>query len=183
MGQASNGETVKKEQLIFLGTNISLNFNQKLTYTSSVPCAFCFLSLHLHLIKSVLELILVDFLKVLWNGKRFIWSSAVSSLFVFIILLLWFCIFILFFSYLFFLENFFGGGAVPGLPLWHAGSGCGIRTLGCGMWDLVPRPEIIPRSPTWRAWSLSHWISRQFLSILFLKCKFTEGQLFWELPS
>lgn len=64
MGQASNGETVKKEQLIFLGTNILLNFNQKLTYTS-VPCAFCFLSLHLHLIKSVLELILVDFLKVL----------------------------------------------------------------------------------------------------------------------
>ena len=60
---------------------------------------------------------------------------------------------------------------MPGLPLCHAGSGCGIRTLGCGMWDLVPRPEITPRSPAWRAWSLSHWISRQFLSILLLKCK------------
>ena len=60
---------------------------------------------------------------------------------------------------------------MPGLPLWHAGSGCGIRTLGCSMWDLVPRPEITPRSPAWGAWSLSHWISRQFLSILFLKCK------------
>ena len=43
--------------------------------------------------------------------------------------------------------------------------------LSCGMWDLVPRPEITPRSPAWGAWSLSHWISRQFLSILFLKCK------------
>ena len=31
----------------------------------------------------------------------------------------------------------------------------------CGMWDLVPRPGIEPGPPAFRAWSLSHWPTRE----------------------
>ena len=46
--------------------------------------------------------------------------------------------------------------AVPGLS-W------GMRTLSCGMWDLVPWPGIEPRHPALGAWSLSHWTTREVL--------------------
>ena len=33
----------------------------------------------------------------------------------------------------------------------------GMKTLSCGMWDLVPWPKIEPRPPALGIWSLSHW--------------------------
>ena len=39
---------------------------------------------------------------------------------------------------------------------------CSMRTLYCGMWDLVPWPGIKPRSPALGAWSLSHWTISSF---------------------
>ena len=51
---------------------------------------------------------------------------------------------------------------------------CGMQTLNCGMWDLVPRPGIEPRSPALGAWSLGHWTTREvplvsnFLKKIFL---------------
>ena len=33
---------------------------------------------------------------------------------------------------------------------------CGMWTLSCGMWGLVPQPGIEPRPPVLGAWSLSH---------------------------
>ena len=40
------------------------------------------------------------------------------------------------------------------------GLSCSIRTLDCGMWDLVPWPEIKLGSLHWKH-SLSHWITRE----------------------
>ena len=37
---------------------------------------------------------------------------------------------------------------------------CNMQTLSCGMWDLIPWPEIEPRSPALGAQSLSPWTSR-----------------------
>ena len=37
-----------------------------------------------------------------------------------------------------------------------------IFDLSCGIWDLVPWPEIEPGSPALGAWSLSHWTTRKF---------------------
>lgn len=50
------GDTVNKRNLIFLGTNILWNFNQKQMHTSSFTCCLiCFLTLHLpHLIDKCL---------------------------------------------------------------------------------------------------------------------------------
>ena len=42
---------------------------------------------------------------------------------------------------------------------------CGVQTLSCGMWDLVPVAGIEPRPPALEAWSLSHWT--------------TKGSLYW----
>ena len=62
---------------------------------------------------------------------------------------------------------------VKGIYLAVLGLSCGTRnlccsifshgmwTLGCGMWDLVPRPEIEPRPPALGAQSLSHWTTRE----------------------
>ena len=48
--------------------------------------------------------------------------------------------------------------AAPGLT-------CGIHTLSCGMWDLVPQPGIKPRPPALGMRSLSHWITREVLDV------------------
>ena len=37
---------------------------------------------------------------------------------------------------------------------------CGIWTLQCSMWDLVPWSGIKPGPPTLGVWSLSHWTTR-----------------------
>ena len=38
--------------------------------------------------------------------------------------------------------------------------GCGMGTLSCGMWDLVPWPGI-EFGPALGAWNLSHWTTRE----------------------
>ena len=38
---------------------------------------------------------------------------------------------------------------------------CGMQNLSCGMWDLVPWPEIKPELPALGAWGLSHWTTRE----------------------
>ena len=43
---------------------------------------------------------------------------------------------------------------------------CGMWSLGCSMWDLVPWLGIESGPPTLGAWSLSHWTMRKFLCIL-----------------
>ena len=46
--------------------------------------------------------------------------------------------------------------------LWLAGSfSCGMQTLSCGMWYLVPSPGIELRPPELGGQSLSHWITRE----------------------
>ena len=42
---------------------------------------------------------------------------------------------------------------------------CGLWSLGCSMWDLVPWLGIESGPPTLGAWSLSHWTMRKFLCI------------------
>ena len=39
---------------------------------------------------------------------------------------------------------------------------CGILTLSCGMWDLLPWPVIEPGPPAWGGQSLNHWITMKF---------------------
>lgn len=39
--------------------------------------------------------------------------------------------------------------------------------LHCGMWDLVPQPEIKPGPPLLEARSLSHWTTREVPTIGF----------------
>ena len=46
--------------------------------------------------------------------------------------------------------------AVPGLS-------CGTKIISCGMWNLVSWPGIEPGPPALRAWSLSHWTTREVL--------------------
>ena len=36
-----------------------------------------------------------------------------------------------------------------------------MRTLSCGMWDLVPWPGMELRPPALGVWSLSHWTTRE----------------------
>ena len=46
--------------------------------------------------------------------------------------------------------------------LWHGGFfSCDIWTLSCSMRDLVPWSGIELRPPALRAWSLSHWTTRE----------------------
>ena len=43
-----------------------------------------------------------------------------------------------------------------------------MRTLGCGMWDLVPWPGIELRPPVLGVWSFSHWTIREAPCVLNL---------------
>ena len=47
---------------------------------------------------------------------------------------------------------------------------CGMRTLSWGMWDLVPWPRLEPGPPALGAQSLSHWTTREVLSLFILVC-------------
>ena len=38
---------------------------------------------------------------------------------------------------------------------------CGLQTLSCNMWDLVPGPETEPRPSALGGWSLNHWTTRE----------------------
>ena len=45
---------------------------------------------------------------------------------------------------------------------------CGIQTLSCAMWDLVPLPVIEPRPlPALGAQSLSHWTTGEVPGFVF----------------
>ena len=39
--------------------------------------------------------------------------------------------------------------------------GCGMQTISCGVWDLVPWSKIEPGPPVLGSQSLSHWTSRE----------------------
>ena len=39
----------------------------------------------------------------------------------------------------------------------HGIFSCGMQTLSCSTWDLVPCPGMEPRCPTLGVWNLSHW--------------------------
>ena len=58
---------------------------------------------------------------------------------------------------------------------------CGMRTLSCGMWDLVPWPEIEPGPPALGAWSLSHWTTREVPLIFVLLSLYLFSFLFCSL--
>ena len=45
------------------------------------------------------------------------------------------------------------------------GLSCGMWTLSCDVWDLVPWPGVDPKSPVW---SHSHWTIREVLILLIL---------------
>ena len=45
---------------------------------------------------------------------------------------------------------------------------CGMQTLSCGVWNLVPLPKIKPRSPALGVWHLSHWTTREVPATLYL---------------
>ena len=47
---------------------------------------------------------------------------------------------------------------------------CNMRTLSCGMWDLVSWPGIEPGPHALATWSLSHWTTREVPSILSWVC-------------
>ena len=49
----------------------------------------------------------------------------------------------------------------------HGIFSCGIQTLGCGMWDLVPWPGIEPRLPALGVQSLSHWTATKVPNFKF----------------
>ena len=51
----------------------------------------------------------------------------------------------------------------------HMAGGCGMQTLSCGMWDLVPWSGIEPGPPALGTWRLSHWTTREVLLFSFLR--------------
>ena len=60
--------------------------------------------------------------------------------------------------------------AVPVLVVACGIFSCGMQSLSCGMWDLVLWPGIKPGPPAFRAWSLSHWTTREVPGNVFLMC-------------
>ena len=57
----------------------------------------------------------------------------------------------------------------------HGIFSCGVWTLSCSLWDLVPWPGIKPVPPALGVQSLSHWITRQ-VTVVF-GCSDHEGLL------
>ena len=58
-------------------------------------------------------------------------------------------------------------GAAWGMWDLYGTFSCGMPTLSCGMWDLVPRAGIELGAPALGAWSLSHWTIREVLRMTF----------------
>ena len=48
---------------------------------------------------------------------------------------------------------------------------CGLWTLSCDMWGLVPWPEMEPGPPVSGVWSPSHWATREVPCFPFLFCQ------------
>ena len=46
---------------------------------------------------------------------------------------------------------------------------CGMQTLSCGIWDLVPWTGIKPGPSALGMWRLSHWITREVLITIIFK--------------
>ena len=44
---------------------------------------------------------------------------------------------------------------------------CGMQTLGCSTWVLLPWPGIRPWPPALGVWSLSHWITKEVPGMTF----------------
>ena len=52
--------------------------------------------------------------------------------------------------------------------LWYVGSfWCGMWTVSCGMWDLVPWPGTEPWPPAYTMWKLNHWVTREIFLTVF----------------
>ena len=49
----------------------------------------------------------------------------------------------------------------------HGIFSCGMPTLSCGLWGLVPKAGIELGAPALGAWSLSHWTIRAVLRMTF----------------
>ena len=76
-------------------------------------------------------------------------------------------------DFFFFFFNIYLFGCT-GSQLWHAGSSlwcagsfsCGMQTLNCDMWDIVPWPGIEPGPAVLGKWSPSHWTTREVPGLL-----------------
>ena len=49
---------------------------------------------------------------------------------------------------------------------------CGMWTLSCHMWDLIPRPRTEPRPPAEEVLSLRHWATREVTTFFILRYTF-----------
>ena len=49
----------------------------------------------------------------------------------------------------------------------HGIFSCGLQTLSCSTWDLVPRSGVEPSPPALGAWCLSHWTTREISYLEF----------------
>ena len=49
----------------------------------------------------------------------------------------------------------------------HGIFSCGMQTLSCSTWDLVPRSGVEPSPPALGAWCLSHWTTREISYLEF----------------
>ena len=56
---------------------------------------------------------------------------------------------------------------------------CGMRTLTCCVWNLVPLPGIEPGPPVLGAWSLNHWTTREVPPLAFLYNSFHNFTVFF----
>ena len=52
---------------------------------------------------------------------------------------------------------------------------CGLQTLGCSTWHLIPQSGIKPGPPALGMPSLSHWTTREVSSTEFLNKEHCEG--------
>ena len=52
-----------------------------------------------------------------------------------------------------------------------------MRTLSCGIWDLVPWPGMELEPPALRAWNLGHWTTREVSCLLYFELLHLEFSL------
>ena len=53
---------------------------------------------------------------------------------------------------------------------------CGIQTLNCGMWNIIPWPGIEPNPLSLGARSLRHWTTREISQVVFFSGIFADSQ-------